>query len=97
MSGAGSGEERRQPAALPLVQAYQPPSNHAQAQPPYRVEHPAEKEADRKIAARREALMVDGKTPQITGWPLVSVPLPRVARVPEQTLLRTLSLLNMAC
>lgn len=57
----------RQPFTLSLVQPHQPPSNHAQAQPPYRVRPAGEEEAEKKIAARRQALMVDGKVPQITG------------------------------
>jgi hypothetical protein len=57
-----------QPQRLSLLQPKQPHSNQSQAQPPYRVPwQDGPSEADRKIAARRAALFVDGKPPQFTG------------------------------
>ena len=58
------------PLPLSLVQEHQPPSNHAQAQPPYRLRaNPAEGTVlpRQTLASRREDLMVNGKPPLVTG------------------------------
>jgi hypothetical protein len=61
-------QQPQQPLTLSLLQERQPPSNFAQAQVTYnKMWMDGRIEADKKIAARRDALKVDGMPPVISG------------------------------